>query len=72
MGIPERVTRDLFFKVEQHFSVLGAQQGSEAEWSIRFAEVMGCPEDFQFDLDQLREAAISDTAKEHLEENDSR
>jgi|SaaInlStandDraft_1057018.scaffolds.fasta_scaffold02237_3 hypothetical protein len=66
LGIPDRMAKDLFYKAEQHFSLLGAQQGSQAEWSIRFAEVMGCPEDLQFDLDNIREAAISDTAEEHL------
>lgn len=67
LGIPERSTRDLLYKVEQHFSLLGAQQGCQAEWSIRFSEVMGQPEDLQFDLDTLREAAISDAAEEHLD-----
>lgn len=69
-GVPERKAKDLLYKVEQHFSLLAAQLGCQAEWSIRFAEVMGDPEDFQFDLDQLREAAISDAAEEHLDSPD--
>jgi len=69
-GIAERRAKDILYKVEQHFSLLGAQMGCQAEWSIRFAEVMGAPEDLQFDLDQLREVAIVDAAEEHLDDPD--
>ena len=58
LGIPEKEIDDLIFKVEHQFTILGHYMGSQAEWSILHGEVSGFPEDFQFDLDVLREEAL--------------
>ncbi|MBF0196736.1 MAG: hypothetical protein HQL32_03465 [Planctomycetes bacterium] len=60
MGIPDCAADQMFFMVEQQFSTIGSDLGSTAEWSIRFEEVSGAPEDLQFDIDNLKETAIAD------------
>jgi hypothetical protein len=62
LGLPENEICDALYKVEHQFSILGGERGSQAEWSIKFAEVTGFPEDFQFDLDSLREDALATVA----------
>ena len=58
LGIPEKEIDNQIFKVEHQFTILGHHMGSQAEWSIMHGEVHGFPEDFQFDLDYLREESI--------------
>ena len=58
LGIPADSLEDQFFRVEQEFIMLTHALGSHAEWSIRFGEVSGDPEDLQFDIDELKNEAI--------------
>lgn len=58
LGIPAESLQDQFFRVEQEFLMLMQAHGSMAEWSIRFGEVMGEPEDLQFDIDAIKGEAI--------------
>ena len=62
LGLPEKDIENSIFKVEHQFTILGGYLGSQAEWSILHGEVTGCPEDFQFDLDFLREESIHTVA----------
>ena len=57
-GLEEQEAQEMLFRIENKFVVLSGKLGCQAEWSIRFSEVLGMPEDLQFDIDLLRERAI--------------
>lgn len=62
-GVPMEKARELFHVAESRFSVRASSMGCRAEWSIRFAEVQGFGEDFQFDIDSIREFALDEAAE---------
>lgn len=62
LGVPAKRLPTLYFRVESCFSELGFALGCHSEWSIQAGEVHGAMEDFQFDLDQLREESIREVA----------
>lgn len=59
-GMEVSEAREVFYLVEQQFSMQAENLSCKAEWSIRFSEVTGNPEDFQFDIDELRSIAIDE------------
>ena len=63
LGVPKQRIPDLAHRVEGTFFNLGFSQGCQAEWSLHWGQVMGQPEDFQFDIDALREKAIVDVSE---------
>lgn len=65
LGVPKKRIPDLAHKIEGIFFNLGFSQGCQAEWSLHWGQVMGQPEDFQFDIDALREQAIVDVAESY-------
>lgn len=58
LGIPADSLEDQFYRIEQEFILLLQVHNSRAEWSIRFGEVTGQPEDLQFDIDGIKDDAI--------------
>ena len=68
LGIPAESLEDQFFRVEQEFLLLLQSMGSDAEWSIRFGEVTGEPEDFQFDIDEIKEEALQTVATNYSDD----
>jgi len=68
LGIPSDSLEDQFFRVEQEFILLLQSLGSNAEWSIRFGEVTGAPEDFQFDIDEIKDEALQTVAANYSDD----
>lgn len=59
MGIAARCSTDVLIRLESGFSSLAREKGADVHWTIRCGEVSGSPEDIQFDLDGIRDEAIS-------------
>jgi hypothetical protein len=49
-----------FFRIESLFSSLMVEHEADAEWSIKYGEVVGEPECIQFDIDAIRDKAIEE------------
>jgi hypothetical protein len=63
MGVPKQHIQDLAHRVESAFFERAHHMGARCEWSVQWGELTGDFEDVQFDLDRLREEAITDVAE---------
>jgi hypothetical protein len=47
-----------YFRIETLFARMMTEYDANAEWSVKYAEVIGEPECIQFDIDHIRDKAI--------------